>query len=372
MKRKIFAGFIAIIILIQTGCNYKVEPLADRVDKYIENSYKDGGFNGTILIADNGAIVYEKSYGYSDFENKMPNSSETIFKIGSITKQFTAMAIMMLQEYGKLKLEDKLNKYIPDFPGGNTITIHNLLSMSSGITNDVKGVLPIYDRTKGTYIDLNSETLKDKTFTVEELISLFKNKNINFKAGERFEYSNSNYILLAYIIEKVSGMSYKEFLNNKIFIPLGMVNTGFVEDELNANVAVGYDKVTSPQIKTFSYSMSIFYGFGDVCSTVEDLYKWDRSLYTETLVKNSTIKKMFEPFTSIKDYPNHSYGYGWIVNDLTTSPISEHDGALPGFSSYIFRATSTKRTIIILTNNTSFISKIYNFKEDLVQILNVK
>ena len=373
MKR-IFCITISILLTLSTvGCNSREAikaPVETRFERYIEPYCKNNGFSGSILISDKGNVVFKKGYGMADYEKSVPNETGTQFRIASITKQFTAMCIMILQEKGLVDVNDKVDRFIPDYPNGCEISIHDLLAMSSGITNDIPGILPQYDFASGTYTNHGKPTRKDEYFTPSDMINLFKNKPLNFKPGEKFKYSNSNYIILGYIIEKISNMSYEDFVKKNIFIPLDMKNSGYENNKVHPSVAVGYDKLSPEPVRTISYNMSIFFSCGGLYSTVEDLYKWDQALYTERLVKSETMAKVFKPYTRMKDYPYHSYGYGWVVNELSKKPQVEHDGTLPGYCSFIIHAEDTKRTIIVLCNNTDFTPRIHDFCTGFFSILN--
>lgn len=369
----VIIGIISVLLFKKIMYQNSVtETVNSTLENRIESDYNNGNFSGSVLVAQNGKVVFEKSYGMADYENKVPNTVDTTFRIGSVTKQFTAMSIMMLEEKGFLDINDKVNKYIPDYPAGDEITIQNLLTMSSGIPNNMTDLFPEYDVASGNY-DSDKAILKDEHLTPSQLINLFKNKPLNFKPGEKFEYSNSNYIILGYIIEKISNMSYEDFLKKNIFIPLDMKNSGYDNNEVLSNKAIGYDKISPKPVKTFSWDMSLFFSCGGLYSTVEDLYKWDQALYTEKLVKKETLAKIFKSYTKITGdtgYSYCSYGYGWIVQDLAQKPIVEHNGVVPGFLSYIYRNESTKKTIIVLCNNFGAYPKYPEFCNALVTITN--
>ena len=307
--------------------------LTEKLDNVFAKS--PNGFNGSVLIAVDGKIVLEKGYGMADINNKIPNKKDTVFLLNSITKQFTGTAIMMLEEQGKLRLDDTVSKYVSGIKNGDKITIHNLLSMTSGIT-DIFGGYPKADQ--------NGRS--DTIFPVSELINEIKKMPSRFEAGSKYEYCNANYDILGFIIEKVSGMEYAEFLKKNIFDTIGMDNTRYdVKKDLLKNRAIGYTGIGKYNVAYGEpYNISYFFAEAGLCSTVEDLYKWDQALYTEKLVKKETLEKMFKP-------NKENYGYGWITDEkypglVQYSGINYHKG----FISYIARFRDSKATVIILQN----------------------
>ncbi|MFQ5721449.1 MAG: serine hydrolase domain-containing protein [Candidatus Aminicenantales bacterium] len=238
MKKRInilFSFLLLLILIIMSGViscvkknDKKLSDFKAEVDAYIKPYLDLGGYSGTVLIAKNGEILFRKGYGMASYEFDVPNTAKTKFQIASLSKSFTSAAIMILQERGKLSVHDPLSKFIPDYPGGKKITIHHLLTHTSGIPN--VNNFPEYSR--------------DSRFpqTLDEIIKMFKDKPLMFEPGEKYSYSNSNYNLLAYIIEKVSGVSYGEFLRKNIFQTLEMNETGH-HGEASAiikNLASGY------------------------------------------------------------------------------------------------------------------------------------
>lgn len=331
MKRSVslilIVSLICTLLISCTSSEYS--ELQKSLDDFFANDKT--AFSGSVLVAIDGKIILKKGYGMADYEKQIPNSPETVFKIGSITKQFTSMAVMMLEERGFLSVNDPISKYIPDYKGVDKITIHNLLSMTSGIS----------EYAGDDWYDC------ERYYTVEELVSRIREKPIRFEAGTKYEYCNSNYILLGYIIEKVSGMEYGDFLEQNIFIPLKMNNTryDYKEDQLK-NKAKGYIRVGDITKKNNAASsiMNMSYGYaaGGLYSTVEDMYKWDRALYTEKLVKRETLDRMFTPNLE-------GYGYGWIIPQNYRGLV-RHDGYVKGFTAEFLRIVDHKATIIILKN----------------------
>jgi CubicO group peptidase (beta-lactamase class C family) len=310
--------------------------IQDKLDQYMQALEKYQNFHGSVLVAKGGKVLLDKGYGFSDFQQKTKNKSQTKFAIGSVTKQFTAMAIMQLSEKGMLNVEDKVSKYFPDFPNGDLITIHNLLTHTSGLVN---------------YTDLKEfMNLAPDNQNPTEVLNLIKDKPLEFKPGEKAKYCNTGYVLLGMIVEKVSGMSYEEYLQKNIFTPLSMKDTGICYGENNivpdATPYVGYLEVTPIDDEIV---LRQTYGAGSICSTVEDLYRWDRALKTEQLVKKETSEKIFTKHTNIPGAGD--YGYGWFIADTAIGEEIWHNGLTFGFTANIARFKDEDITIIILTNN---------------------
>lgn len=313
---------VALLVGLLSGCN----EIQSRVDKALQQM----DFNGSVLIAKDGKILLCKGYGLANFEKKIPNTSSTIFRLGSITKQFTALAILMLEEKGLLSTHDPISKYIPDYPNGDKILIHHLLTHSSGIPEHTNQILTGY-------------------YSVDDLISIFKNQPAVFSPGTMFGYCNSNYILLGYIIEKTSGLKYADFVNQNIFIPLEMKNSRYGDSPSLPNQAGGYQSMKPVPVPAESFDMSIPFAAGALSSTVEDLYKWDQALYTEKLVKKETLQKMFTPYVKIPQM-NCDYGYGWFIDKTPTKEVMNHGGAINGFSALIYRDPGKHLVVILLSN----------------------
>ncbi|MCX7923158.1 MAG: beta-lactamase family protein [Clostridia bacterium] len=308
------------------------EDIGIKLDEYVDSYTQRGYFSGTVLVANYGNIVLSKGYGMANYEHDIPNTPRTKFRIASVTKPFTAMAVMLLYERDMLDVNDSISKYLPDYPGGEAITIHHLLTNTSGIP-DLK-TMPETLQVARTYA------------SVDRVVEIFKDKPLLFSPGERFEYTNSGYILLGYIIEKVSGKPYDVFLDENIFKKLNMKDTGYdYQASILKNRACGYSISGNGLVNTDFIDVSILHSAGALYSTVEDLYLWDRALYTEQLVSRATIEKVFTPFA--KGKTGGSYGYGWYVDDK----LAYHGGWINGFSSHIGRYIDQDAVIIMLGNN---------------------
>jgi CubicO group peptidase (beta-lactamase class C family) len=276
-------------------------------------------------------------------EWNVPNQPDTKHRLGSITKQFTAMLIMQLVEQGKLKLDVPISTYLPEYPkkNGDIITIHHLLTHSSGIPNMTSFPGFIKD------VSVNS-------YTPIQLVNLFADSTLQFKPGERFEYSNSGYIVLGYIIEKITGKSYEQVLQENIFTPLKMNNTGYDHHEtLLKNRASGYEKNGRRYVNAKFLDMSVPYAAGSMYSTVEDLYLWDQALYSNQLLRKENMDLLFNKH--IPSGGSH-YGYGWGVGGITFAnngghiETVGHGGGIHGFNTQITRIPSDKSMIVLLNN----------------------
>ncbi|MBI3653716.1 MAG: serine hydrolase [Acidobacteria bacterium] len=310
------------------------QDLAPKADEIVNAYVKQGKFSGAVLVAKGGKVVLSKGYGMASYELEAPNTPQTKFRLGSITKQFTGMAIAQLVERGLLNVEDPITKYLPDFPKetGDKVTVYHLLTHTSGIPSFTN------------FTDYKQ--IKMNPFSGEKLLAWLKDKPLEFTPGEKFKYNNSGYFLLGYIIEKVSGKSYEQYLQENIFAPLGMKNTGY--DHSNVvlqNRASGYS-VKGKELENAEYlDMSVPGGAGALYSTVEDLYLWDRALYTEKLLKKATLEKIFTPFKS-------NYAWGWFVDEQFKHKRITHGGGIDGFNTTIARFVNDDVFIVALSNRT--------------------
>jgi CubicO group peptidase (beta-lactamase class C family) len=335
--RKLAFLFLVIVLLLP-ACVRQPGSLGfdpDRVaqlDEILSRMAVDETFSGSILIAQDGEVLLSRGYGSADRELSISNTPQTRFRLGSITKQFTAMAILILQSQGRLNVQDPICRTIEDCPAAwEDITIHHLLTHTSGITPMVgnSGSLPI---------------------TPDELIALIKDSPLDFQPGERFSYSNCGYWVLGYIIEQVSGQSYKDFIQQAIFEPLEMHDSGYDQDA--RGLAVGYkDQYTIATPSGVSDS-SFAYSAGALYSTVEDLYRWDQALYTDKLIPRELLDQMFAPLINLSPdvVGSAAYGYGWIVQGDLGRQLVWHGGAIDGFRSSIIRYPDERITIILLSN----------------------
>ncbi|HEX4900494.1 MAG TPA: serine hydrolase [Pyrinomonadaceae bacterium] len=318
----------------------------------LANKYRQ--FNGSVLVADHGKVIYKKGLGLANMEWEIPNTPETRFRLGSITKQFTATAILQLVEQGKIKLDGKISDYLPDYRKdvGEKVTIHQLLNHTSGI--------PSYTGLPGFFQDVSRNPFK-----VDDFIKKYASKDLEFEPGSKFSYNNSGYFLLGAIIEKVTGKPYEQVLKENIFDPLGMKNTGYDHfDTLIQKRATGYQKTANGYSNAPYLDMSIPYAAGSLYSTVEDLYLWDQALYTDRLLKEETKQLMFKPNLS-------NYAYGWTIRKTRFDekiPVITHNGGINGFSTTIIRFPGEKNLIVML-DNTAQGNSIDRLSEELTKIL---
>lgn len=319
-----------ILLLLILSAAAAAQDMARQVDEYVNRYVKNNQFSGAVLVAKGGKVVLSKGYGMANYELDVANVAQTKFRLGSITKQFTAMAILQLQEKGLLSVDDPITKYFPDYKIAEKVTIHHLLSHTSGIHNFTND--PEYGQTM---------TLPSP---IEKTIARFKDKPLDFAPGEKWDYSNSGYILLGAIIEKVSGKSYEEYLKENIFQPLGMTNTGYDHsDVILKNRAAGYQMSKGKMVNASYLDMSIPHAAGALYSNVEDLYLWDRALYTEKLVKKATLEKIFTPV-------KNDYGYGWAIENQKGHKRISHNGGINGFGTQINRYVGDDVCVIVLSN----------------------
>lgn len=335
----VFWSSLVCIILI-TPCDVfslpKIEVTSDKIAKIeqvMNRIYENGQFSGTILVAVNGEVIYKNANGYANVEWKIPNTLGTKFRIASATKPFTAMLILQLVEDGKLKLDGKLTDYLPGFPKekGKDITIHQLLTHTSGIIGESK--IP----------DL--EDVERLHYTKDELLKYISEWELSYKPGTRSEYSNFGYTLLGLIIEKISGKPYAQLLQEKICNPAGMKNTvPDVNVPVINNRASGYDYnyFTGSQNSTY-LDMSFVFSYGHLLSTVEDLYLWDKALYTEKLLSEKSKELFFNGY----GWRYFRYPYGKNNKRVLCSNL---DGSINGFGSHIQRVERDKIFITILRN----------------------
>ncbi len=338
--KNIYVLFLFVFALLTDACaQNKVEKLDALISAYV----KEGQFNGSVLVAEKGEIIYKKGFGMANMEWDIPNQPDTKFRLASVTKQFTAMLIMQLVSDNKLKLDVPITTYLPDYPkkNGDIITIHQLLTHSSGIPNYTS--FP------------NFREIMNNSYSPKELVNLFADSTLEFTPGERFQYSNSGYILLGYIIEKITGQSYEQVLQDKIFTPLNMNNSGYDHNSsVIKNRASGYNQVGNNFQNANYIDMSVPFSAGGIYSTVEDLYLWDQALYTEKLLPLKYRDLLFAANIPAGD---HYYGYGWEMGKMPVGSSGEkvetisHSGDINGFNTEITRIPSDK-ILVVLLNNT--------------------
>ena len=299
MKLNIIALIIQLAFVALANAQSKTDKINELMNLYTEY----GQFNGSVLVSENGKVIYKDGLGLANMEWNIPNEPNTKHRLGSITKQFTSMLIMQLVEQGKLDLNGIITTYMPTYPkkNGDKITIHHLLTHSSGIPNYTSIPNFFQDKSRDTY-------------TPDEFLSFFADLPLDFKPGKEYAYSNSGYFLLGVIIEKTTGKSYEENLQEKIFAPLEMANSGF--DHYNSiikNRSSGYERNGNTSYENAHYlDMSVPFSAGSIYSTVEDLFLWDQALYTDKILSVKYRELMFTPHMPAF---RGSYGYGWMITE---------------------------------------------------------
>ena len=354
-----FAPPLALFVLF-TAAGLRAQSLASRLNSLLDDwNDKNGPGLAAILIRD-GRIGYRRTFGFADLDARTRITSDTQFLTASITKQFTAMAIMILAERHKLQIDDPLSKFCPEFPAyAREITLRNLLTHTSGIAeyDDLLGVTN-YD----TYFRSSMGPPAAHEWTSLEILQfLSRQQKLRFPPGEKFEYSSSGYVILAQIIERVTGQRYAEFLKENIFDPLDMRDT-LVVDERKQKVprlALGYAKRDGRwQDVTYSPENSV-YGEDGIYSTVNDLYKWDQALYGDRLVSRAMLEMAFTPgrtrdgneiSADILSRPS-SYGFGWSISSIRGEKTVEHSGGWSGYGTHILRLPARRMSAIVLMNS---------------------
>lgn len=325
---------LILFLLANSFLAFADDPTAIRseADEYLSKLTAQEEFAGVVLVAKNGKVMFEKGYGMANREHEITNTANTIFRLGSVTKQFTAMCILILQEDEKLKVTDLISQHVEDCPEAwRAITIHHLLTHTSGI--------PSF-----TSFPDNLRFARLPT-TVTKTVQRFRDRPLHFEPGTKMRYSNSGYVLLGHIIEKVSGESYDAFIEKKIFKPLGMKHSGYDHPaEILHGRASGYSKRGNDIVNCIPFAMDTPHAAGALRSTVGDLLTWDQSLYSGRLVSDETLDLMFKPFKG-------DYSYGWFCRGSGEHIQFSHSGLISGFSAAVVRLPEKGGYIVVLSNN---------------------
>jgi len=312
-------------------------------DAYIRSETANHSFRGAVLVGIDGKIAFEKAYGIGDEEWGASNTARTKFRIGSLSKQFTAACILLLQERGRLNAHDHISRYLSGLPAGwQAISIHQLLTHTSGIPNYTS--TPEFARIKRTGA------------TPQEMIELVSEKPLDFHPGTNWSYSNTGYILLGMIIERTSGLAYNDFLKKNVLDPLGMTNSGYDRaTEIIKERASGYQEEHGRLENADFIDMSVPYAAGDIYSTVEDLYRWNEALAEDgKLLSAESRKQMFTEYAEAAHEGQH-YGYGVVISRLKFGRLLYyHGGGVEGFSSSIQRYPKDRVCIVVLSNFDSY------------------
>lgn len=317
-------------------------------DLLLSKEYPATGPGAAALVAVNGKVIYRKAFGKANLELGVDMSPNNVFEIGSITKQFTTVSILMLVEQGKLKLDDDITTYIEDYPThGHRITMHHLLTNTSGISSFTASD-EWYDNRK-------------KDYTKGEFISLFKKIPMLYAPGEKYHYSNTGFFLLAEVIEKISKKTYEEFVNEYIFNPLEMKNSSYgSRSKITLNRASGYDNVKDNTDEDFNESETVnaeaisfltFHIVGAILSTVNDLLLWNRAIRNNKLISEESKMKAFTNYQLI-DGKSTNYGYGWAIDKINGIPSIEHNGGTFGFRNNSIYLSKDDVFVVVLTNRT--------------------
>ena len=343
--RKRFLGpgilplLMTIVWTLAAQASVPAQDKAAKIDELMKvyNSYRQ--FNGAVLVAENGKVIFKKGYGMANMEWNIPVETDTKFRLGSITKQFTSMLILQLVQEGKIKVDGKLTDYLPDYrkDTGDRITIHQLLNHTSGI--------PSYTGLPNFFQEISRNP-----YSVPDFVKKFASGDLEFEPGTKFNYNNSGYFLLGAIVERVTGKPYEQALKERILDPVGMKNTGYDHHAtILAKRAAAYEKRPAGYVNAPYLDMSLPYAAGSLYSTVEDLYLWDQALYTDKLLSPQLKELMYKPGLN-------NYAYGWVVRKAPLGAqgepvtIIEHGGGINGFNTVITRMPESKNLIVLLNN----------------------
>lgn len=332
VHKKLGFGFVwsSLFILIGSSC-FASTVLQQKMDNYIEAWTAEDLFSGAVLIAKDGEIFFQKAYGKADYDKDILSACETRFRIGSLTKAFTAMAVLQLEQEGSLRINESLETYLPDYPRGNEITLEMLLNHRSGIVDHT------------TLSDFNTRR-RTEPCSLEETIATFKDLPLEFAPGGKFKYSNSNYILLGFIIEKVTHKPYSEIVKNQILEPLGMDRSGFeyYQREIG-DMATGHKLKGNNIVSAKNRIMQNAHASGALYSTIGDLYLWDRAFYADKLINKASVNKF------LMSGPEQ-YSYGWGKTRIFNKDVLAHMGETEGFMANIVRFINDDVCVIILSN----------------------
>ena len=337
MLKRVSLFLFLCTLLINLSNKAHAQTFDNKVDSLIQTVFKDKtGPGGIFMVAKNGKPIYKKAFGKANLESDVNMTPENVVQIGSMTKQFTAIAILMLEEQGKLNVTDSISKYIPDYPSGSKIKIHHLLTHTSGIKDFTK-----------------MKTLRDiaqKEMEPKMMVDFFKNEPVDFQPGEKFDYNNSGYVILGYIIELVSGQTYEDFIEKNIFQKLGMKDSQYATDRLIINKrAYGYHKKEYGYVNKSVINFSVPFSSGSLMSTVDDMLKWQNALNKNSLINAKTMAKAFSKY-KLNNGQEFTYGYGWHIRAISETPDREHGGSIFGFKSMGVYIPSKDIYVIGLSN----------------------
>ena len=354
---------IFLFLLACSNCYGQAESPTAKIEAILSTLHEAGDFNGVVLAAEKGHVAYLKAFGDADLEGT-PLETDSVFRLASVSKAFTGMAITMLRDEGKLSIKDDVRKHLNEFPYEG-VTIRHLLHHTSGLPDYVSLLEEHWD------VENKSKPQKRKIArSPDALRMLIKHKpKIQFAPGEKHEYSNTGYITLGLIVQRVSGKPFGQFLHERIFEPLEMKNTVLFNPKSPPEISkqvIGFRKIGTGKAKNDENFLNGMFGDGEVYSTVEDMLKWDQALYTDQLVSKKSINEILTPGKT-NDEKSCNYGYGWGIAKKYDHRVASHGGGWVGFRTWLERDLDANRTLIILTNNTS--SKLGQLKKQLQPIV---
>ena len=323
---------LLLVLFVIPGLSYGQDEA--KMDEAVQAFAKEGRFMGSVLVARGNQVLLSKGYGTANLEWAIPNDATTKFRLGSVTKQFTAAAILLLEERGKLKTDDPVKTYLPDAPTAwDKVTIFHLLTHTSGIPSFTD--FPDYRTSEAT------------ASTPEQLVARFRDKPLEFAPGEKWKYSNSGYVLLGYLIEKVSGEPYAKFVKGNIFDPLGMKNSGYDSNSaIIPHRAAGYEPSSNGPVNAGFIHMTIPFSAGALYSTTEDLLRWEQGLFGGKLLSAASLQKMTTPFKN-----DYAFGVAAVTKDGVK--VIAHGGGIEGFSTYLAYFPGDQLTVVVLCNLVS-------------------
>lgn len=328
--------------------------MAQQLADYVRQYEKAGLFQGTVLVADQGKVVLEKGYGLANREKNIANAADTKFRIGSLTKQFTAAMVLQLVDKGQLQLDGKVSDYLPNYPkpAGDQITLHHLLSHTAG--------LPDY-----TALPQFASAVMRTRQEPAQLVALFSALPLEFAPGTKFSYSNSGYVLLGAVIEKVTGKPYAQVFQENIARPLKLKDTAYdTVEPADKRRAAGYVPTATGLVSTPPIDMTVPYAAGAITSTAQDLYRWSQALDGNKVLSAASKKLLFTP---VKE----NYAYGWMAFTAKMGPdtvaVQEHNGGINGFASYLVRVPQSQQVMVLLDNHSS--KSLPAFRRGLLRVL---
>ena len=345
------SGVLPVLALLAGGSLCGADTLEEKTDQFLKDYDGPDVPGASVGIFREGRIIFRKGYGLANVKDRTPADEHTNHRLASVTKQFTAMAIMMLKERGKLSYDDSITKFFPDYPDiGKQITVRHLLWHTSGLV-DYEDIIP------------KDQTAQLKDRDVLELVK--RQHGTYFTPGTQYRYSNGGYALLALIVEKVSGTDFATFLKKNIFEPLGMRDTVAYEKGVSTvpRRAYGYKETDQGFVDSDQSLTSAVLGDGGVYSSITDYYKWDQALYSDKLVSRKTLEEAFTPGRLADGTPT-IYGFGWRIEKKASVRVIHHNGSTCGFSTAVRRVPEKQLTVVIFTNRAG--SDAHQIADDLL------